>query len=136
MLRGWPWNVGSGVHRVSGDQAGSTAIGQVGPEPVEDNGRPVASARKEQDMGEAPEPPGGSPPKPKPTDLHDGCQPANGRKIAIVAILEGPRRLVPLDGCADHRGDVLPLLLCRGGQTRDAGAHPPVRRGGVADREY
>jgi hypothetical protein len=53
-----------------------------------------------------------------------------------VAILECLRCFTPLDGCPDHCGDVLPLLLCRGGQARDAGAHPPVRRGGVTDREY
>ncbi len=52
---GWlTWSVGSGVHCVPGDQAGSTAVGQVGPKPVQHDRRSVAPAREKQNMGEAP----------------------------------------------------------------------------------
>ena len=126
----------SGVHRAPSNQAGSTPISQVGPKPVQHDRHAIASAREEQHVGQAPEPPGWRPPQPKPADLHDGCESANGGEISIVAVLESPRHLVPVDGCPDHVGNVPPLLLCRGGQAGDASAHPPIRRGGVADCEY
>ncbi len=86
-------------------------------------------------MGKAPKPPGGRSPQPKLAHFHDRGEPPDRREIAVMPVLEGARRRMPLDCRPDHPRDVPPLLLRGRGKPWNPGTCPPVRRGRVADRE-
>ena len=87
-------------------------------------------------MGYSPEPPGGGAPQSKPAHFDNGGESPDGGKIAIVVVLEGAGRRMPLDSGADHVGGMASLLLCRGGQSGYSSARPPVRGRRVTDREH
>ena len=86
-------------------------------------------------MSEAPKPPGGRSPQPKPAHFHDRGEASDGREIAVMPVLEGARCRMPLDCRPDYLCAVPSLLLCSRGKPRDPDACPPVRGGRVADRE-
>ncbi len=86
-------------------------------------------------MGKSPEPPGRGTPQPKPAHFDNGGESSDGGEIAIVVVLEGAGRRMPLDSGADHGGGMASLLLCGGGQPGHSSTRPPVRGRRVTDRE-
>src|SRR5580692_4840024 len=86
-------------------------------------------------MGKSPEPPGGGAPQPKPAHFDNGGESSDGGEIAIVLVLEGAGRRVPLDSGVDDVGGMASLLLCRGCQPGYSSARPAVRGRRVPDRE-
>jgi hypothetical protein len=87
-------------------------------------------------MGKSPEPPCRGAPHPKPAHFDNGGESPDGGEIAIVVVVEGAGRWMPLDSGADHIGDMASLLLCRRGQPGYSSARPPVRGRRVTDREH
>src|SRR5688572_20323214 len=71
------------------DHPGAALEGHVFPQPVEGNAQPVARADEEIHMRDTPKQPAHESLKAQSVDRNDGGLPADGGKIAIMAVGEG-----------------------------------------------
>src|SRR5690606_30460856 len=97
-----------------GDQAGAAAACQVDPEPGKRDGEPAADADQEEDVGDAPHPPGQAAAEADPAEIDHGGTAADRGETALVTIAERPRGPVTAEPGRDRPADMAPLLLVGG----------------------
>ena len=117
------------------DQPRAAMAADIDPQPVECDGEPVAQADQEEDVGDAPDPPGQAPAQLDPAEIDDGRALADRREIAGIPLGEGRRSQLALQPRLDEIGDMASLLL---GGGRDAGHRLAIGagdEGGIADHE-
>src|SRR5205823_7426352 len=79
--------------RRAGDEARAALEGEVGPQPVEQHGKPVAETDKEVDVNDAPEQPGEAAAQSHCSEIGNGERAADRCQAAEVAIAKGRKRL-------------------------------------------
>ena len=122
------------VSPIACNEPRAAPVGEIRPEPIENDDGPVPSADQKGDMSCAPKPPRGLPPYAKLADLGNGRLTPDRGKTAKMPVAKRGRWAPPRQTRRDHASHIPALLFGRRRETRNNCAAPSQTGRGIADR--